>query len=131
MIRNITDKDLFEVNKLLQIFNVEYKETKDFTNILVYEKDGKIVGAIVYSLIYDRIEIEYIVVSEEYKRFGIGSELLRYIEKDNINNITLEVRESNEVAINFYKKNGYEIAATRKNYYKNENGYLMIKRLGE
>ena len=131
MIRSITDKDLFEVNKLLQIFNVEYKETKDFTNILVYEKDGKIVGAIVYSLIYDRIEIEYIVVSDEYKRFGIGSKLLKYIEKDGIKNITLEVRESNEVAINFYKKNGYEIAATRKNYYKNENGYLMIKKLGE
>ena len=131
MIRSITDKDLFEVNNLLQIFNVEYKESKDFTNILVYEENGKIIGVLVYSLIYDRIEIEYIVVNDEYKKLGIGSKLLKYIEKDDIKNITLEVRESNEVAINFYKKNGYEIVATRKNYYKDENGYLMIKKLGE
>ena len=131
MIRSITDKDLFEVNNLLQIFNVEYKESKDFTNILVYEENGKIIGVLVYSLIYDRIEIEYIVVNDEYKKLGIGSKLLKYIEKSGIKNITLEVRESNEVAINFYKKNGYEIVATRKNYYKDENGYLMIKKLGE
>ncbi len=131
MIRSITDKDLFEVNNLLQIFNVEYKESKDFTNILVYEENGKIIGVLVYSLIYDRIEIEYIVVNDKYKKLGIGSKLLKYIEKSGIKNITLEVRESNGVAINFYKKNGYEIVATRKNYYKDENGYLMIKKLGE
>ena len=131
MIRSITDKDFFEVNNLLQIFNVEYKESKDFTNILVYEENGKIIGVLVYSLIYDRIEIEYIVVNDEYKKLGIGSKLLKYIEKSGIKNITLEVRESNVVAINFYKKNGYEIVATRKNYYKDENGYLMIKKLGE
>ena len=131
MIREITDKDLFEVNQLLQIFNVEYSSLNDFTKIVVYEKNNKIVGALVYSLIYDRIEIEYIVVSDEYKRFGIGTKLLKYIEKKGITNITLEVRESNTVAINFYKKNGYEVAAIRKNYYKNENGYLMIKNLGE
>ncbi len=131
MIREITDKDLFEVNQLLQIFNVEYSSLNDFTKIVVYEENNKIVGALVYSLIYDRIEIEYIVVSDEYKRFGIGTKLLKYIEKEGITNITLEVRESNDVAINFYKKNGYEVAAIRKNYYKNENGYLMIKNLGE
>lgn len=131
MIREITDKDLFEVNQLLQIFNVEYSSLNDFTKIVVYEENNKIVGALVYSLIYDRIEIEYIVVSDEYKRFGIGTKLLKYIEKEGITNITLEVRESNTVAINFYKKNGYEVAAIRKNYYKNENGYLMIKNLGE
>ena len=131
MIREITDKDLFEVNQLLQIFNVEYSSLNDFTKIVVYEKNNKIVGALVYSLIYYRIEIEYIVVSDEYKRFGIGTKLLKYIEKKGITNITLEVRESNTVAINFYKKNGYEVAAIRKNYYKNENGYLMIKNLGE
>lgn len=129
MIRGITDKDLFEVNKLLQIFNVKYSDN-EFRNILVYEDDKKIVGVLVYLLIYDRAEIEYIVVKDEYKRLGIGSKLLSFIEKD-IKNITLEVRESNTTAINFYKKNGYSIVSTRHNYYKNEDGYLMIKNLGE
>ena len=31
----------------------------------------------------------------------------------------------------FYKKNGYRIEAIRKNYYGSENGYLMLKELGE
>ena len=45
--------------------------------------------------------------------------------------ISLEVRESNKEAIEFYKKNGYRIEAIRKNYYGSENGYLMLKELGE
>ena len=46
-------------------------------------------------------------------------------------NITLEVRESNLSAINFYKKNGFNEITKRKNYYKDENGILMLKNLGE
>ena len=134
MIRSITDKDLFEVNDLLQIFNVKYDSNtynKDFRNILVYELDNKIIGVLSYLLIYDRVEIEYIVVDTEYKRKGIGSKLLNAINLDNIKNITLEVRESNKEAINFYKNNGFDIVTIRKNYYNNEDGYLMIKKLGE
>ena len=134
MIRSITDKDLFEVNDLLQIFNVKYDSlnyNKDFRNILVYELDNKIIGVLSYLLIYDRVEIEYIVVDTEYKRKGIGSKLLNAVNLDNIKNITLEVRESNKEAINFYKNNGFDIVTIRKNYYNNEDGYLMIKKLGE
>lgn len=134
MIRSITDKDLFEVNKLLQIFNVNYSDetyNKDFRNILVYEESNKIIGVLSYLLIYDRVEIEYIVVDNEYKRKGIGSKLLNSINLNGIKNITLEVRESNKEAIDFYKNNGFDIVTVRKNYYNNEDGYLMIKNLGE
>ena len=134
MIRSITDKDLFEVNKLLQIFNIDYNEenyNKDFRNILVYEESNKIIGVLSYLLIYDRVEIEYIVVDNEYKRKGIGSKLLNSINLEGIKNITLEVRESNKEAIAFYKNNGFDIVTVRKNYYNNEDGYLMIKNLGE
>ena len=129
MIREMIDTDLFEVNKLLQIFNVEYSD-KEFRKVLVYEENKKVLGVLVYLIIYDRAEIEYIVVKDEYKNKGIGSKLLSFIE-NNIKNITLEVRESNTTAISFYKKNGYEIVSTSHNYYKDEDGYLMIKNLGE
>ena len=88
-------------------------------------------GIIVYELLYDRIEIEYIIVDVEYRKRGIGTLLLNEIEQKGIKNITLEVRESNKEAIEFYKKNGYRIEAIRKNYYGSENGYLMLKELGE
>ena len=45
-------------------------------------------------------------------------------------NITLEVRVSNVVAINLYKSVGFNIVATRKKYYENgEDAYLMLKEL--
>ena len=48
-----------------------------------------------------------------------------------VQNLTLEVRKSNEVAISFYKKNGFNEVAVRKNYYKGEDGILMMKKIGE
>jgi ribosomal-protein-alanine N-acetyltransferase len=47
----------------------------------------------------------------------------------NINNIdiSLEVRSSNEEAINFYKKNKFMEVAIRKNYYGNEDAILMVR----
>ena len=109
MIRKLQINDLEEANVLLSNFNYRLTEAdfnKVFFNSLV-SVDDKINGIIVYNLFYDRIEIEYIIVPEEYRKQGIGSNLLSEIEKENINNITLEVRESNVAAINFYKKNGY------------------------
>ena len=133
MIRKLEVSDLDDANELLSNFNYKLTETdlnKVFFNCLV-SVDDKINGIIVYNLFYDRIEIEYIIVPEEYRKKGIGTKLLSEIEKENINNITLEVRESNETAINFYKNNDYKIEAIRKNYYGNEDGYLMMKEIGE
>lgn len=133
MIRKLELKDLNEVNLLLETFN--YKITEDsfnnpFFKCLVYHEDI-IKGVVVYDFLYDRVEIEYICVLDKYKKLGIGTKLLKEIEKLNIKNITLEVKESNKTAINFYKKNGFKVVAMREKYYGNENGYLMIKELGE
>lgn len=133
MIRKLQINDLEEANVLLSNFNYKLTESdlnKVFFNCLV-SVDEKINGIIVYNLLYDRIEIEYIIVPGECRKKGIGSKLLSEIEKENINNITLEVRESNKEAINFYKRNGYKIEAIRKNYYGNKDGYLMMKEIGE
>ena len=133
MIRRLEINDLEEANVLLSNFNYKLTEAdlnKVFFNCLI-SVDDKVNGIIVYNLFYDRIEIEYIIVREGFRKKGIGSKLLLDIEKQNINNITLEVRESNITAINFYKNNGYKIEAIRKNYYGNEDGYLMMKEIGE
>ena len=44
-------------------------------------------------------------------------------------NITLEVKESNKSAINFYLKNGFIEVARREKYYQDEDGILMIKEM--
>lgn len=133
MIRYLKKEDINKANKLLANFNYkisEYSLQNPFFRGLVYVEDD-IKGIVVYDLLYDRVEIEYIIVEDKYRKKGIGSKLIEEIEKSNIKNITLEVRESNFTAINFYLSNGFRIETIRKNYYGNENGYLMLKELGE
>lgn len=135
MIREFEEKDFTSVNNLLNIFNYNLDNRSfdnDFLRILIYEEDI-IKGVLVYQYLYDRIEIDYIIVDIEYRNLGIATKLLNFIENKykNIDNITLEVRESNISAINFYIKNGFKEVAKRKNYYNDEDGILMIKNLGE
>ena len=134
MVRDIDFGDLNRVNEILQCFNFKIDDqvfNKEFMNVVVYD-DAGIKGVVVYDLIYDRIEIEYIVVEASSRRNGIATSMIDYIENKhpNIKNITLEVRESNAGAIEFYEKLGFRRVSIRKNYYNNENGILMIK-LGE
>ena len=131
MVREIELSDLESVNKILENLNYKILQTdlnKDFFNAIIYEDNG-IKGVLVYDLIYDRIEIEYIIVESSERRQGIATNMMNYIEKKHskIRNITLEVRESNMSAIKFYESLGFRRIAMRKNYYGNENGILMMK----
>ena len=135
MIRELEEKDFIQVNELLKNFNYELNKesfNNDFLKVLVYE-EGFIKGILVYQYLYDRLEIDYIIVDSGYRKMGIATNLLKTLENTykNIENITLEVRESNKSAVNFYLKNGFKEVTRRKNYYKDEDGILMIKNLGE
>ena len=134
MIIKLTEQYISQVNDLLALFNykINISNKNEFLNIYIYVDNSKVKGVIVFNLIYDRIEIEYIIVEEQYRNKGIATSLLDYISKINdIKNITLEVRKSNLSAIKLYEKNGFEIVAERKNYYKEEDGLLMIKRISD
>ena len=134
MIRELEEKDFIKVNELLKDFNYELNKesfNNDFLKTLVYE-DGFIKGVLVYQYIYNRAEIDYIIVDNNYRKLGIATKLLKHLEDSyKLDNITLEVREINKEAINFYLKNGFKEVTRRKNYYKEEDGILMIKNLGE
>ena len=123
----------------LSVDNFTYKLTKNdfstnpYLKIITYVEKDKIIGFLLYSLIYDRIEIEQFEVTTKKRRKGIGDKLLKYlIEKyqySDIKNITLEVKEDNIAAINLYKKYGFKKVSTREKYYAGINGLLMEKAL--
>jgi len=46
-------------------------------------------------------------------------------------NITLEVRVNNNAAIHLYEKFGFQKEAIRANYYQEEDGLLMLKKIKE
>ena len=136
MIKKLTSDD---INYMEQIFNLEkeifknsafsrtYLDTLikgDNSFIYVYLIDDKVCG---YLMILDSIdvyEILAIAAVEEYRNKGIAQELL---DKIKTKDIFLEVRESNKVAINFYKKNNFKEISIRKNYYSEptENAIIM------
>ena len=115
------------------IKEVELKSANPFSKRAEYFIDDKSVGYLEYSIIYDRMELDNIKVLEEYQNQGIGSKLMAYLISVAINNrvinITLEVRISNEIARNMYKKFGFREVALRKFYYGDEDGILMEKNI--
>ena len=136
MIKKLTSNN---IDYIEQIFNLEkeiFKSSafsKSYLNTLikgdnsfiyVYLIDDKVCG---YLMILDSIdvyEILAIAAVEEYRNKGIAQELL---DKIKTKDIFLEVRESNQIAINFYKKNNFKEISVRKNYYSepNENAIIM------
>ena len=98
-------------------FNRTYLDTLikgDNSFIYVYLLENKVLGYLMVLDSIDVYEILAIATIEEYRNKGIAQELL---DKIKIKDIFLEVRESNQVAINFYKKNKIKEISVRKNYY--------------
>ena len=129
MIKIINDVNI--INDIANnIFNFDIKTTT-YSKIIGYEMDNKIIGFLVYDLIYERCEIEYIAVLNEYRNKQMASQLLEYAindcKKNNIINISLEVNVNNISAINLYKKFDFKIEAIREKYFNNDDAYLMVK----
>ena len=121
---------IIETNNIDKIFNeIFHKELKlnTYSKIIAYKENNDIVGFCVYDLIYERIEIEYIGVSEAFRGRNIGYKLLKYIIDTYNLEISLEVNKNNEIAINLYKKLGFKVVTERKSYYNGEDAYLMIR----
>ena len=70
---------------------------------------------------------------DEYQNKKIATKLLEYMFNDlkshDVESITLEVKITNEKAINLYKKFGFTKIGIRKGYYKGIDGILMEKRV--
>ena len=133
MIKEYDSYPLFSVDNFTYKLTEKEFSTNPYLKIITYAEKDKIIGFLLYSLIYDRIEIEQFEVITKERRKGIGDKLLNYLiekykEKD-IKNITLEVNEDNIAAINLYKKYGFKKVSTREKYYDGINGLLMEKTL--
>ncbi len=133
MIKEYDSYPLFSVDNFTYKLTRNEFSTNPYLKILTYVEKDKIIGFLLYSLIYDRIEIEQFEVTTKERRKGIGNKLLNYLvekyQDNNIKNITLEVKEDNIVAINLYKKYGFKKVSTREKYYDGINGILMEKTL--
>src|SRR5574344_1873075 len=102
----------------------DYKVTKNFFNkVVVYKKNTETVGFLDYSVMYERAEINYIFVKEEYRNKNIASKLLTYMfDNVNVESTSLEVNINNKNAIKLYEKFSFVKVGLRKGYYNGEIG---------
>jgi ribosomal-protein-alanine acetyltransferase len=97
---------------------------------------GFVVGRIVEGgvvAIEQQAEIYNIAIDKSEQGKGFGQMLFdAFIEKCrqyNVTSIWLEVRESNEKAIGFYKTNGFEHVQSRNNFYDNPREAALLMKL--
>ena len=117
-----------EVNDITYLNSLsDYKVTLNpFNKIIGYYINDLLVAFLDYSVMYEKIEINYIFVVNEYRRKNIAYNLIKFIiDNYKFDNITLEVNINNINAINLYKKLGFKVISIRKNYYDGIDGYLM------
>lgn len=94
-------------------------------NMLVAETGHSVVGFLLWRAVaLDEAEILNLAVHPEFRRQGVGLELLRGLS---VPRIFLEVRESNHAARALYRRAGFEECGLRRKYYDNppEDGIVM------
>ncbi|GBR74868.1 putative acetyltransferase [Candidatus Termititenax aidoneus] len=90
-------------------------------------------GRVEYTIAADELQILDVYVQPEYRRQGLAENALRELfgENPRLNNAYLEVRVSNQAALNLYLKLGFTKTGLRKNYYSTpvEDAVLLRKEL--
>jgi len=109
--------------------------SNDNAYYLVAVYDEKAVGYVGMWHVMDEGHITNIAVHPSHRRNKVGLSLLQTLidksKENSITKITLEVRESNSLAIELYSKLGFVSEGIRKHYYSdnNENAVIMWKYL--
>ncbi|MPM70850.1 Ribosomal-protein-alanine acetyltransferase [bioreactor metagenome] len=114
------------------------KELKNnLARYLVAQLDDRIVGYVGVWFVVDEGHITNVAVHSDYRGKKIGDKLVKEMvalcKENNIVAMTLEVRSSNTVAQNLYRKYGFKMGGIRKEYYSDnkEDAIIMWNQLKE
>jgi len=101
-----------------------------YARYFVLEKDKEIIGYLGFWHKEASFHITNIAITEKFRRKGYGKKLLNFIEKIattyRIKKISLEVRRSNCIAQDMYRKYGYKVIRVLKNYYQEEKEDALV-----
>jgi len=95
--------------------------------------DEALIAYLFYRFIADEVHIYRIAVSPEWRRQGIGSQLvgecLQGARHRGMTAAVLEVRPSNTDAVALYRRFGFQVIATRPGYYTDRREDALILKL--
>ena len=132
--------DIYYVHGIESLTNETPWSENNFYDALRFSKadvvtiNGKVNGYVIYQYVMDEIHLLNISVAPKFIGKSIGYQLLKRVVNQSKytfkKRIFLEVRESNQRAIKFYRRNGFQEAGVRKNYYKlnfgREDGLITV-----
>lgn len=136
--------EVYEIDKLSVPIpwsknSIEEEMNNMLAKFLIAKDEQKVVGFAMCWFVMDECHIGNIAVHPDYRNQGIATELLNNLlvgckKEHGTKNLLLEVRVSNEPAINLYKKLGFYELVIRKQYYKNpdnsyEDAIIMAKEI--
>lgn len=106
-------------------------EENPFAYYLVAEDDnGNILGYCGMMIVVDSAQITNVAVTKKARGKGIGEglmrEAIRVAKEQNAETISLEVRVSNTVAQNLYRKLGFQDGGIRKGYYSDNHEDALV-----
>jgi ribosomal-protein-alanine N-acetyltransferase len=91
--------------------------------------EGSVCGYGGIMLVGEDAHVVTLAVAPGYRERGVASrimmELIGLARANGARHLTLEVRESNQAALELYRKFGFEPAGTRKGYYTTEDAVVM------
>ncbi|HEY7791822.1 MAG TPA: ribosomal protein S18-alanine N-acetyltransferase [Vicinamibacterales bacterium] len=89
--------------------------------VYVLRAEGRVIGFCSVWLILDELHINNLAIHPDARGRGLGTLLLDRVlgaaAQDGARRATLEVRRSNDTARRLYRRMGFEMVGTRRNYY--------------
>lgn len=134
---SILSEELFDLSRTL--FDGSPWSQQQFLDQLKHENtlflplrdENQMIGFLVAQVVLDEAEILLIGIHPTYRQKGkaskLLSDLLKTLKERKVTTVFLEVRKTNNQAVNFYKKHQFEVLSIRKNYYKQplDDAYIM------
>lgn len=114
----------------IDAFHYEMKENPFAYYIVAEDEQGEIVGYCGMWLVIDSAQITNVAVLEKARGQGIGENLMReamrIAKEREVDTMSLEVRVSNMVAQNLYRKLGFQDGGIRKGYYTDNHEDALV-----
>lgn len=123
------EKEAFATPWTEEIFEHEMTGNQ-YAHYIVATDHEEVIGHSGMWVVLDECHITNIAVLKAYRGQGIGEQLLRESQQLcrelKVEHMTLEVRVSNEVAQNMYRKLGFQDGGIRKNYYSDNREDALV-----
>jgi ribosomal protein S18 acetylase RimI-like enzyme len=134
--KELNNKDKQYINDELYKFNLSHFPTDlsgRYEEVCLYLKDehGKVRGGILSEICWNWLEIHTFMIDEDIRKSGYGTKLLCELEKIALEKECdfIKVDTLSFQALDFYKKNGYQVFGTIDNVGRDHQHYHLKKDL--